>query len=1097
MRGKLLLLILLNLFALLATTGCTEHNFGTPPYILNESRTITIQDGCFLHTDNISTFSNFIPDHYQWIPWPCTTSWNDSVAPGGYPLLRLKFEVPTNLSPDQSYGIFFPMSNGGMQVYLNGEHIYETRPFTQAGTTDRIHSRHQVIPFPDNILKEGQNDLIIRGSTLDGLGGFQHVLYMGPMPQVEDHMVMLMIHYSSLFAVSFFIGLFYLIFFINRTGETYYLYFSLLSLSLGSFLFSSMGISYYFFDNYTIWMFFIFFGQFINVFLMRFFLNFFKLKMGLPGKGIEISVVLTALSLLIEIVTTNGMYMFYKYGLNIQALLMLVTFAYLISRGISVIRNNAPYAIRMNIGLYTIIAGFAWSLLFFLRIAPVPVLMFDGFVAMIIVFATALASRFSDLHRDLEYANERLLSVDRIKDEFLANTSHELRTPLNGIIGIADSLMDGAAGVLNDVVIRNLNVISSSGKRLSSLVNDILDFQKLKNRDIMLNPVSVDLHEMVDVVFAVSSSLIGNKNLKLINNIPDNLPAALGDENRMQQIFYNLIGNAIKFTESGTIVASAILSDNQSGLIEVSISDTGIGISEDKHERIFESFEQADTSTRRDFGGAGLGLSITKRLVELHGGSIRLSSKLYEGSTFYFTIPSSSEKPNPIKKDSFISSYHNYTNGIPYEFDPRQKIVEVDERVNEDFSILVVDDEPINRLVLSNILGVRNYHVFETDNGPDALHIIDSRSPDLVLLDIMMPRMNGYEVCRQVRKKYDLSELPIIMLTAKNQIGDLIEGLKVGANDYLPKPFSREELISRIQTHLNLHKINKTVSRFVPQDFLRQLDKKSITEVHLGDQVQKEMTVLFSDIRDFTSISERMSPHENFEFLNSYLEAMGPIIRSNQGFIDKYIGDAIMALFPSSGGAEAGLRAAIEMQKSLQKLNRNRDPRISEIKMGIGVHVGPLMLGIIGEKERTDGTVIADAVNLCSRLEGLTKIYGASILVTESIFTKLPNPENYMFRMLGEIKVKGKEETVSIFEIFDGESEHAIELKMKTREEFEHGLLSYIGGNFETAGQHFESVLAENPDDMAASLYHKRCDYIMKEKELPIDWKSSLFFLDH
>ena len=199
-------------------------------------------------------------------------------------------------------------------------------------------------------------------------------------------------------------------------------------------------------------------------------------------------------------------------------------------------------------------------------------------------------------------------------------------------------------------------------------------------------------------------------------------------------------------------------------------------------------------------------------------------------------------------------------------------------------------------------------------NGPEALDIIRKEPPfDLVLLDIMMPRMNGYEVCQTIREEHLPSEVPVIMLTAKSQITDMIQGLETGANDYITKPFSKDEFLARIKTHLNLHRINRATQKFVPTDFLRTIDRKNITEVRLGDQKAQTITVFFSDIRSYTTLSEGMTPDENFKFVNAYAGRMGPIIREHRGFVNQYLGDGIMALFQHE--PEDSLKAAIQMQK--------------------------------------------------------------------------------------------------------------------------------------------------------------------------------------
>lgn len=235
-----------------------------------------------------------------------------------------------------------------------------------------------------------------------------------------------------------------------------------------------------------------------------------------------------------------------------------------------------------------------------------------------------LASAFNSMAKQLqtsfttlEEQNEKLKRLDQLKDEFLANTSHELRNPLNGMIGIAESMIDGATGKLTEIQTRNLWMVAQSGHRLSNLVNDILDFSKLKHKGIELQLKPVSVRDLVEVVLTLSQSQVGVKPLTLINNVSPDLPAAEADEDRLQQILYNLIGNAIKFTPSGTVtvfadvVASA--DDQEQEMLAVTVADTGIGIAEDKLERIFEAFEQADGATAREYGGTGLGLAVTQQ----------------------------------------------------------------------------------------------------------------------------------------------------------------------------------------------------------------------------------------------------------------------------------------------------------------------------------------------------------------------------------------------------------------------------------------------------------------------------------------------------
>jgi len=431
-------------------------------------------------------------------------------------------------------------------------------------------------------------------------------------------------------------------------------------------------------------------------------------------------------------------------------------------------------------------------------------------IVLIFLLYKIRVAKLKKRESELLVINNQLESINRLKDEFLANTSHELRTPLNGIIGIAESLIDGAAGKATDNLVYNLNTIIHSGRRLATLVSNILDFSKLKNRDITLNIRSISVKYVVELVFALSRHTTAGKTIKLINEIDDNNLCAKGDEDRITQILHNLIGNAIKFTDHGAVVVSAKKLDN---FLEISVSDTGIGIKEEKFEDIFKSFEQIDSTIERNYGGTGLGLAITKQLVELLGGTISISSEYGKGSVFKFTLPVSTLPPDDTT--NYQEQISKITAGSERE-EYSLKYIEAD---RSSYTIMVVDDELINQQVLENQLSSQKYNIVKAFNGKDALLFLEKNdTPDLIILDIMMPGLSGYEVCRKIREKYSSIDLPIIMLTAKNQIEDLIEGFSAGANDYIPKPFTKNELLTRLSAHLQISKKIETQKEELEED---------------------------------------------------------------------------------------------------------------------------------------------------------------------------------------------------------------------------------------------------------------------------------------
>ncbi|MEG4088430.1 AAA family ATPase [Microcoleus sp. Pol12B4] len=272
-----------------------------------------------------------------------------------------------------------------------------------------------------------------------------------------------------------------------------------------------------------------------------------------------------------------------------------------------------------------------------------------------------------------------------------------------------------------------------------------------------------------------------------------------------------------------------------------------------------------------------------------------------------------------------------------------------------------------------------------------------------------------------------------------------------------------------------LAQLNKAYERFIPHQFLQFLEKSSIIDVELGDQVQLEMSVLFSDIRDFTTLSETMTPEDNFKFINSYLSRMEPVINENKGFIDKYIGDAIMALF--SGEADNAVKAGIAMLHRLAEYNEYcANAGCAPIQIGIGINTGSLMLGTVGGPNRMDGTVISDAVNLASRVESLTKNYGVSLLITQPTYARLNNPSQYTIRTLDTVKVKGKSEAVTIYEVFDADPPEIKQTKLATLELFAEARALYSEGKLFEAARLFSECWRQNPGDRVAKIYWERCE---------------------
>ena len=280
----------------------------------------------------------------------------------------------------------------------------------------------------------------------------------------------------------------------------------------------------------------------------------------------------------------------------------------------------------------------------------------------------------------------------------------------------------------------------------------------------------------------------------------------------------------------------------------------------------------------------------------------------------------------------------------------------------------------------------------------------------------------------------------------------------------------RDSVRSRIN---DLRETNLAIERFVPQAFLAKIGKPNIVSVALGDNKREHMTIMFSDIRNFTALSETMTPDENFAFINAYLEHVGPVIRDHGGFIDKYIGDAIMALFET---ADDGLRAGLAMLDALDSFNAPRAAKgLAPVAIGTGLNTGSLMMGTIGELHRMDGTVISDAVNLASRIESLTKVYRVRMLISQYTYDHLADPAAYAIRPLDVVVVRGKTRPVVLFEVFDRDPPPEREAKLRTRESLLRGVQALLHHDIATARTHFEDCLARAPGDPAAANLLKSC----------------------
>ena len=362
-----------------------------------------------------------------------------------------------------------------------------------------------------------------------------------------------------------------------------------------------------------------------------------------------------------------------------------------------------------------------------------------------------------------------------------------------------------------------------------------------------------------------------------------------------------------------------------------------------------------------------------------------------------------------------------------------------------DAKILVVDDVANNLDVLCPLLEDVGYRLFVANNGATAIDLANRLSPDLILLDVMMPDMNGYEVCQHLKADPTTQHIPVIFLTAQNDTQSLVTGFEVGGVDYISKPFQKSELLVRIENHLTLsrlkHDLEEQVDvrsrelvkqmelfrKFVPQSFTRDMNSDLYNEAE--GLAREEMYTVFScDIRNFTTFSESISCSECYRFLNSFFKVMEPGIRNFEGFVYQYVGDEIMGLFALEEGhyADNALKAAVWIQNHvIVDYNEGRKRAGYEpVRIGIGLNTGLVAIGIAGTTERMDACAFGNTVNVAARCESLTKEFDADIIITEDTYQRLHKPDAFDIHSLGNLPIRGLEKEIRLYEVRDVIEEH-------------------------------------------------------------------------
>ncbi len=376
-------------------------------------------------------------------------------------------------------------------------------------------------------------------------------------------------------------------------------------------------------------------------------------------------------------------------------------------------------------------------------------------------------------NEQLSLANAELAKVTRLKDEFLSTMSHELRTPLTAIIGLAEVLKEEVYGNLTSKQEKSVNTIEESGRHLLELINDLLDLSKIESGKMELQYSSVSPHTLTESSLIFVRQQAQNKQITLINKIPQDLTVIQADERRMRQIFINLLSNAVKFTPDGGQISLEATEDVGKQITKISVIDTGIGIKIDHLDQLFQPFVQLDSSFSRRYAGTGLGLALVHRLADLHGGSVAVESEINQGSRFSVILPWKLPQSSSEKIEDSVSSFQ-FTSTTP--------------------SILLVEDNEKNLAMMKTFLEAEEFRVLLSRNGLEAIKIAQDQIPDLIIIDLQIPELDGLEAIRRIRTQTNLKTIPIIALTSIAISPNLERCLKAGANHYCVKPIQLDIL---------------------------------------------------------------------------------------------------------------------------------------------------------------------------------------------------------------------------------------------------------------------------------------------------------------
>jgi adenylate cyclase len=647
------------------------------------------------------------------------------------------------------------------------------------------------------------------------------------------------------------------------------------------------------------------------------------------------------------------------------------------------------------------------------------------------VVAIALRMTFDRMYRQLQTAHARLKELDKAKSEFFQNVSHEFRTPLTLIAGPIESALAGHYAPIPDELKEPLSIVQRNCRRLLRLINQLLDIARIDAGATEVRRQLTDVGALLCGVAAAYESAAKLRDLELTCEVPSEPVRVAVDAEMLEKILNNLISNALKFTQDGGKVLVKVATDRNQ--LTITVKDTGCGIPKEKQQAVFERFRQVDSSSTRHHEGTGIGLSLVKELVHLHGGQIRLVSEPGFGAEFTVVLPHACAPADRSPSSELETTRLSALAAEDEARSTRAATVKQTEKVHAAREnrpcVLVAEDNADMRAYIEACLTKAKFDVQCVANGRAALAAAAESPPDLIISDVMMPEMDGIELLSHCRHSERLSQAPFIVLTAKAGDGTLIEVLRLGADDYLTKPFDAEELVARVERIIRLRRLTEENGRLKEQIARRALSRylspclvERVIRGELpmdGEPTTALLTVLFADLVGFTPITEQLRAQRIFHMLSEYWDTMTDVIFRHEGTVEKYIGDAIVVLFgapvssPASQQANAAAACAFEMQQQMAKLNaRWQAEGLPAFSLRIGIHQGPAVVGKFGSEQRSHFTAIGSTLNIASRIEGVCA--PGAIFLSSDVADFLPEGS---FEYLGLFDLKGIPHQVTLYRL--------------------------------------------------------------------------------